>query len=346
MASGEICEQVIEGTHIYYKAPDLRSVIYLVNRAVGVPGARVNPVKASITYYRIEQAYDDVLTGLQRLGRNDDPLDPNGPFSAVSSPKAVQDSKCLRDMSDIEKRIIDFLPTAIARLKEICTGVIIRKVRPDGVDRTYNLTPNRRAIRYLASRVDGGNYSVIPDILEREREAAAEPRKCTEEEIKAMNGLELILYSNARTKFESNVRNREWVKAQRGAESPLQHVAAAFKLMSEFMPAAMYHMNSLAVGAVTRLDHNSGSTQIKHAPDPFANQYLLNRFAGRPAKNLPVRNIPPLEEMPNKETLANYTTRILKLCKKHTALKNPETVQNLLAQIAGKHLLSASLYAQ
>jgi hypothetical protein len=346
LASGEICEIVHEGTHIFYRAPDLRTVIYLINRAIGTPGAQIVTREVpAIMGSNIEKSYKNVLRGLENLGRKEDPLAPEGPFSAAISEQSIRDTSCLQQAADIEKKVIEFLPTAIARLKEICAGVIIRKDLKEGTDRTYNLAPNRRAIRYVATRIDGGSFAVVSEILERERQAAIEPPKRTADEIKAMSRLEHSYYFNARSKFEFQRAAKQKAKLRNGAESPVAHVAAAHKLMSEFLPTALKYMNILAVGAVTRLDYGGVTRKIEHKPDPYANQFLLDRFAGAPAAALPAKLDVSITNLPNKADIEACTSKIMKLCKKHAVLTN-EKVTAMLNQIAGKHQLRLSLYAQ
>jgi len=326
LANGDCCDVLQDGKRIYYRAPDVVSLEHIINRALGTPGAKVIAGKTS-TSADIESALSDITHELTHLDPNADPLDPEGPFRAILSAVAKRRAEYRRNQAEVQQQVIQFLPTAIERLTEMCSGVTIRR-EYSGKTRTYTLRPNRRAIEHISKRIHGSASPIVNSLDEHQEPNLT--RQYTMEDIQKMTTTDLIALVTA-----SEQGGKEAGKESETVPDPPAYYTDAYVQMAEFLPEAITSMKTLAQGATTIIETDTGERdEISHAPDPRANQFLIDLFIGAPSSRFVVNDSGPIDLTQNANAIAHYTDNILKLCTSHPNHAGKENqIRELLNQL-------------
>jgi hypothetical protein len=284
---------------VYRRAPRLFPIEFIINYALGIPGAEIE-------YYE----------------------------TTADASEKLQGAKCRElkiDHSDLlsscEKQIIDALPIAIERLFELAAGITVQRTH---YRKPYTITckPDVRAIEIIAERVAGKSTSVIGELRNRFENPDTD-REYTREDIAAMSQAERIVLRDALLrKQQSNSKQDnqtssplaacgrgaggegfkpggegfngggESLTAGAGNTAPTEPVAAtpayiltANKRFSDFFPTAIRHMKSLAHGAQTIIETETERKVYTHEPDARANAFLISRFMGGPTNYLQIEKI-------------------------------------------------------
>ena len=268
---------------VYAKAPHLIAIQYILDQALGLPGAEITCFDIKKSHSYVHQSAFDKSTG------------------------TIIDYSEL--MYRIKEKFADALPIAIERLKELCTGISIlhehkSKKEANKEDKLVVITlkPNRQAIETVAARTLGKSNSVLGDLTkkfenpETDSEVTAdELAKLTPAEYEVYRGA-LYLKSEIPEPLQDPIeiaREQELILyPELGDEAPLpKYVQEAETALKSHLPVAMQGMKILASGAQTIIKSVTERRIIQHEPDIRANAFFVNRFLGKPASKLRIENI-------------------------------------------------------
>jgi hypothetical protein len=310
LANGDLCDIRSDGTRIYYLAPDISSLEYAINRTLGTPGAK--PVAArSSKACDVEDALADIAHELTHLDPGSDPLDPEGPLRTIIGAVAKRRAEYKRRKEALDASFIEFLPIAIERLSELCSGVTVHR-EYNGKTRTYTMRPNRRAIEHISRRLQGMAVPIVDSLNNKNMPPPDTARDYTVEDIKKMTSSQLAVLFKA---LENGEKQQKQSPAEPEPELPAYYTAACVQ-MAELLPAAMNHMKTLARGATTIVESDNGErSEINHAPDPRANQFLIDLFAGAPSARFEVKS--DANQAQSAVPIAAYTETIVRICTSH-----------------------------
>lgn len=251
---------------IYTRAPHLPSIEYIINRALGVPGADIECYQTTPSCSERIQAAKDRETGTD--------------YSAL--------------LTESEQMFVDALAMAIERLKEHAAGITVQRMR-NGKPYTISRKPGARAIEYLADRVAGKTGSIL-GVLQDRIENPDTDRNYSDEEIDRMTEVEKLFLKEALERKHSESTEAISEEEDENTENPdalplPDYVVTANQTLISFLPEAITHMKTLARGAQTIIETETERKVYNHEADARANTFLINRFMGAPTNLIQIERI-------------------------------------------------------
>ena len=190
-ADGELAAITPAGVRIYSKPPDLTSIRYVMDRTLGAPGVRIHELQRNVDK-RLWQALHEIYISLGGKGGDEgkEGADGNNGAEKILAPDGTvmnfmtgwigRRQRLAAVKKQLEESVIEYLPTCIDRLAELCSGVTVRTTKTrkprasekDNTPETIAITtdtlrkPDRCAITYLLNRfgTDNKSPSAIPKI--------------------------------------------------------------------------------------------------------------------------------------------------------------------------------------
>jgi hypothetical protein len=290
---------------VYKTAPNLVCVRYLIDRALGGVDVKLCEQMNSAHW----KVYDMLCRILEKSDRQE--LSPDGiNLATIKEIRAhVSDLRQREDLLTLkqscEQIVIDFLPTVIERLAELCGGISVRQTRPrkqhkpeesepELVHTDIQRKPDRQAIRYLLKRVSAAR-SLIEPVDESQLSRLQRPVSAPHEG-PMPDWVKQILQDRERKEHQLNIPVAALFDPATGdamyperIQLP-EHFPAAYRQLFAAAPIALEHLKQLAAGVETSIvaDNGSRTIRVKHLPDPVAGLLLLNRIFGAVKLRLPL----------------------------------------------------------
>lgn len=305
LADGELAEITADGTRIYSAPPDLITIRYLMDRALGDADVRLHQQQRLIDNWTVT-IYMEIAQKVGKSGGADKILAVDGPLRVSLNGWIHRQLRLAGLKRELEKILIDYLPTCIDRLAELCNGVTVRTIKtksprksdipsehPEPEAETpestsafpcYPITiitdvrkpPCRRAINYLLKRMGGGE----PAIAERRQLIPIQPERTmdiTPEQQKTINELpgwvRQICYNKEKKSRSGKPRISSLFDKRTGelradVNIPLpDHYLKAWKRLTHYVKPAISKLKILAEGAAT----TSVTTHYKYGPTDEVN---------------------------------------------------------------------------